>query len=110
MSRGRSKQRGQMRAPLPSIVDQSPALKPERLQSARAFQSRTENLDHHPVNSDGSEGNTTGAEEEKKQNLRYCDYYCFMSLKDFTAWAERNDGSEPSISYSAAESATGVAF
>ena len=35
----------------------------------------------------------------EKQNLRYCDYYCFMSLADFLAWVEEDGGSEPSMSY-----------
>lgn len=30
---------------------------------------------------------------------QYCDYYSFMSLTDFLAWVERNDGSEPDISH-----------
>lgn len=31
---------------------------------------------------------------------RYCDYYSFMSLTDFMTWIQKNDGSEPGISYS----------
>jgi hypothetical protein len=31
---------------------------------------------------------------------RYCDYYSFMSLADFMTWIQRDDGSEPGISYS----------
>lgn len=31
---------------------------------------------------------------------RYCDYYSFMSLADFMTWIQKNDGSEPGISYS----------
>jgi hypothetical protein len=36
----------------------------------------------------------------EKQNLRYCDYYCFMSAADFMAWVEAEDGCEPEMSYS----------
>jgi hypothetical protein len=32
------------------------------------------------------------------QKFQYCDFYNFMSLADFLAWVERNDGSEPDIS------------
>ncbi|WP_309107459.1 hypothetical protein [Arthrobacter sp.] len=35
----------------------------------------------------------------EKQALRYCDYYCFMSLTDFMAWVDAEDGTEPEISY-----------
>ena len=35
----------------------------------------------------------------EKQTLRYCDYYCFMSLADFMAWVDAEDGTEPEISY-----------
>jgi hypothetical protein len=35
----------------------------------------------------------------EKQTLRYCDYYCFMSLADFMAWVDAEDGIEPEISY-----------
>ena len=31
---------------------------------------------------------------------RYYDYYSFMSLADFMTWIEKDDGSEPGISYS----------
>jgi hypothetical protein len=31
---------------------------------------------------------------------RYCDYYSFMSLADFMTWIQKDDGSEPGISYS----------
>ena len=31
---------------------------------------------------------------------RYYDYYSFMSLADFMTWIQKNDGSEPGISYS----------
>ncbi|KRE64951.1 hypothetical protein ASG92_18320 [Arthrobacter sp. Soil736] len=31
---------------------------------------------------------------------RYYDYYSFMSLADFMTWIEKDDGSEPAISYS----------
>lgn len=36
----------------------------------------------------------------EKQNLRYVDYYCFMSLADFTAWVRGDDDTEPHASYS----------
>lgn len=39
-----------------------------------------------------------GAEEATLP--RYCDYYSFMSHADFMTWLQRNDGSEPGISYS----------
>src|SRR5687767_9134895 len=35
----------------------------------------------------------------EKQNLRYCDYYWCMSLKDFTEWVEADDGFEPAMSF-----------
>lgn len=31
---------------------------------------------------------------------RYCDYYSFMSLADFMAWIQKDDGSQPGVSYS----------
>ena len=37
----------------------------------------------------------------EKKNLRYCDYYCFMSLKDFAAWVDADDDREPAMSYAA---------
>ena len=37
---------------------------------------------------------------EKATPPRYCDYYSFMSLADFMTWIQKNDGSEPGISYS----------
>ena len=33
--------------------------------------------------------------KSEKKNLRYCDYYCFMSLKDFAAWVDADDDQEP---------------
>lgn len=33
------------------------------------------------------------------QKFQYSDDYCFMSLTDFLAWVERNDGTEPDISH-----------
>jgi len=36
--------------------------------------------------------------KSEKKNLRYCDYYCFMSLKDFTAWVDADDDQEPAMS------------
>ncbi|SDO90650.1 hypothetical protein SAMN04487914_10182 [Arthrobacter sp. ok909] len=38
--------------------------------------------------------------KSEKKNLRYCDYYCFMSLKDFAAWVESDDDQDPAMSYS----------
>lgn len=38
----------------------------------------------------------------EKKNLRYCDYYCFMSLADFTAWVQDDSGSEADMSYTRA--------
>jgi hypothetical protein len=38
--------------------------------------------------------------KSEKKNLRYCDYYCFMSLKDFTAWVDADDDQEPAMSSS----------
>jgi hypothetical protein len=38
-----------------------------------------------------------GAEEATRP--RYYDYYSFMSLADFMTWIQKNDGSEPGISY-----------
>lgn len=40
----------------------------------------------------------SGAEEATLP--RYCDNYSFMSLADFMTWIQKNDGSEPGISYS----------
>jgi hypothetical protein len=40
----------------------------------------------------------SGAEEATLP--RYCDYYSFMSLTDFMSWIQKDDGSEPGISYS----------
>ncbi|MFJ5698714.1 hypothetical protein [Arthrobacter sp. NPDC093139] len=31
---------------------------------------------------------------------RYFDYYSFMTLADFMTWIQKDDGSEPGISYS----------
>ncbi|MET4096386.1 hypothetical protein [Arthrobacter sp. UYCu712] len=31
----------------------------------------------------------------EKQNLRYVDYYCFMSLAEFTAWVQADGDDEP---------------
>ena len=39
-------------------------------------------------------------ETEEATSPRYCDYYSFMSLADFMTWIQRDDGSEPGISYS----------
>jgi len=39
--------------------------------------------------------------KSEKKNLRYCDYYCFMSLKDFAAWVDADDDREPAMSYAA---------
>jgi hypothetical protein len=39
-----------------------------------------------------------GAEEATPP--RYCDCYSFMSLADFMTWIQKDDGSEPGISYS----------
>jgi hypothetical protein len=38
-------------------------------------------------------------ETSRHRRFRYCDYYSFMSLADFLAWVEKNDGSEPDISH-----------
>ena len=38
----------------------------------------------------------------EKQNLRYCDYYCFMSLADSTAWVQDDSNNEPRMSYTSA--------
>lgn len=35
----------------------------------------------------------------EKQELRYCDYYCFMSLADFTAWVQDEANHEPDMSF-----------
>jgi hypothetical protein len=35
----------------------------------------------------------------EKQNLRYCDFYCIMSLADFTTWVEAEDVAEAEISF-----------
>jgi hypothetical protein len=35
----------------------------------------------------------------EKQHLRYRDFYCFMSLADFTTWVEAEDSTEPEISF-----------
>ena len=42
---------------------------------------------------------TAGNNTNVNQKFRYCDYYNFMSLADFLAWVEKNDGSEPDISH-----------
>jgi len=41
----------------------------------------------------------TDMSKDDKQNLRYCDFYCFMSLADFSTWVEAEDLAEPEISY-----------
>jgi hypothetical protein len=51
---------------------------------------------------DGNGYQMAGACEIENRNLRYFDFYCFMSLSDFMEWIEKNDGSEPSMSYSGA--------
>jgi hypothetical protein len=35
----------------------------------------------------------------EKMDLRYYDYYHFMSLADFTAWVQDDAGREPDMSY-----------
>ncbi|WP_426975655.1 hypothetical protein ACQCSU_12610 [Pseudarthrobacter sp. O4] len=35
----------------------------------------------------------------EKQNLRYTDYYCFMSLAEFTAWQQEDGENEPHVTY-----------
>lgn len=34
----------------------------------------------------------------ERQGLKYSDYYCIMSLAEFTLWQEDGD-SEPSVTY-----------
>ncbi|CAH0200068.1 hypothetical protein SRABI83_01881 [Arthrobacter sp. Bi83] len=107
MSKDRGKQHRQLKASPPSIIDQSPAITLQGLQPSRAFASGAQNLDHHAGR---PERDLAVADEKTKQNLRYCDYYCFMSLKDFTAWVQRDDESDPSISYSVTALATELPF
>ncbi|MHA7299382.1 hypothetical protein [Pseudarthrobacter sp. MDT1-22] len=33
---------------------------------------------------------------------RYCDYYCVMSFADYLVWIQKDDDSEPPISFSKA--------
>lgn len=40
-----------------------------------------------------------GAGASVNQRFRYYDYNSFMSLTDFLAWVDKNDGSEPDISH-----------
>lgn len=89
------------KAPPPSNTRHSPAITRETPKPIRPVESRTENAGYNTGRPDEGENDTTSVHEKKEQSLRYCDYYCFMSLKDFMAWAKRNDGSEPPISYSA---------
>ncbi|WP_211882302.1 hypothetical protein [Pseudarthrobacter albicanus] len=35
----------------------------------------------------------------ERQSLRYTDYYCIMSLAEFTAWVQGDGDSEPHINY-----------
>ena len=35
----------------------------------------------------------------ERQSLRYTDYYCIMSLAEFTAWVQEHGDSEPQITY-----------
>jgi hypothetical protein len=42
----------------------------------------------------------SGRSGAKATPPRYCDYYSFMSLDDFMTWIQKDDGSEPGISYS----------
>lgn len=37
--------------------------------------------------------------QAEKANLRYCDYYWFMSLADFTAWVQDDTNPEPDMSH-----------
>ena len=37
--------------------------------------------------------------KSEKKNLRYCDYYCFMSLTDVAAWVDADNDREPAMSY-----------
>ena len=39
----------------------------------------------------------------EKQNLRYVDYYCFMTLAEFTAWVQEDGDDEPHTSWSRRE-------
>jgi hypothetical protein len=36
----------------------------------------------------------------EKQNLRYVDYYCFMTLAEFTAWVQEDGDDEPHTTWS----------
>ncbi|CAH0136579.1 hypothetical protein SRABI26_00366 [Arthrobacter sp. Bi26] len=40
---------------------------------------------------------TARTDSNVNQKFRYLVYHSFMSLTDFLAWVERNDGSEPDI-------------
>jgi hypothetical protein len=37
----------------------------------------------------------------ERQSLRYVDYYCIMSLAEFTAWVQEDGDSEPHVNYQA---------
>lgn len=41
-----------------------------------------------------------GIHREGARRLTYCDYYCMMSLADYLAWCQKDDGSGPPISFS----------
>lgn len=40
------------------------------------------------------------ATRTEKSNYRYCDFYCFMSLADFTAYISADDEGDGGISIS----------
>jgi hypothetical protein len=50
--------------------------------------------------SDGEASTVWGIHRDGTRPLTYCDYYCIMSLADFLAWCQKDDGSAPPISLS----------
>jgi hypothetical protein len=49
---------------------------------------------------DGQASMVWGIHREGARRLTYCDYYCMMSLADYLAWCQKDDGSGPPISFS----------
>lgn len=47
------------------------------------------------------------ATRAEKANYRYCDFYCFMSLADFTAYISADDDADDRISISYASRGAG---
>jgi hypothetical protein len=65
--------------------------------SQGTFHAGTAHLRPHPA---GVRHRITVMSKSEKQNLRYVDYYCFMSLAEFTAWLQEDGDDEPYTSWS----------